>query len=59
MAKSKYSENIIRLRCSICKSINYYTRLNKKKTAGEGKKIALKKLCKRCRKHTPHTQARK
>jgi ribosomal protein L33 len=57
-AKSKYSENLIRMRCSVCKSTNYYTRINKKKTAGLGKKLELKKLCEKCKKRTPHTQAK-
>ena len=25
MAKSKFSENLIRLRCTVCKRNNYYT----------------------------------
>lgn len=58
-SKSKYSENITRLRCSACKSTNYHTRANKKKMAGEGKKLELKKFCSRCRVRTAHTQVKK
>ena len=30
MAQSKFSENLIRLKCSQCKRVNYYTRKNRK-----------------------------
>jgi len=53
--KSKFSENLIKLRCSDCKRINYYTR--KKKTLE--KKLELKKFCRWCRKHTIHKEAKK
>ncbi len=55
MAKSKFSENLIKLRCSICKRINYYTR--KKKTLE--RKLELKKFCRWCRKHTVHKELKK
>ncbi|OGM92164.1 50S ribosomal protein L33 [Candidatus Wolfebacteria bacterium RIFCSPLOWO2_01_FULL_38_11] len=54
MAKSKFSENLIRLRCTVCKRNNYYTR--KKKSLE--RKIEVKKYCKWCRKHTPHKEAK-
>jgi len=41
MAKSKLSENLIKMRCSVCKRVNYYTR--KKKTLE--RKLELKKYC--------------
>jgi large subunit ribosomal protein L33 len=56
MAKSKFSENLIRLRCSVCKRINYYTRKNKKKVE---RKIELKKFCKFCRKSILHKETKK
>jgi len=56
MAKSKYSANLIRLKCSACKRINYYTRKNKKTVE---RKLELKKYCKFCRKHTTHKEAKK
>jgi len=55
MPKSKFSENLIRLRCSVCKRVNYYTR--KKKTLE--RKLELKKYCKWCKKHTIHKEAKK
>jgi len=56
MAKSKYSENLIKLRCEKCKRTNYYTRKNKKKVE---RKIELNKFCKWCRRHTKHKEAKK
>lgn len=55
MAKSKRSENLIRLKCSVCKRITAYSRRNKKKVE---RKIELKKYCKWCRKHTLHKEAK-
>lgn len=55
MAKSKYSENLIGLKCSVCGCRNYYTRKNKKKVE---RKIELKKYCKRCRRQTVHKETR-
>ncbi|MEK7635484.1 MAG: 50S ribosomal protein L33 [Patescibacteria group bacterium] len=54
MAKSKFRENLIKLRCSVCKRNNYYTR--KKKTLE--RKLELKKHCRWCRKHTIHKEAK-
>ena len=56
MADSKFSKNLIKLRCSTCKSTNYYTRKNKKLVE---RKIELSKFCKKCRKHTSHKEAKK
>ncbi|KKW15700.1 MAG: 50S ribosomal protein L33 [Parcubacteria group bacterium GW2011_GWA1_50_14] len=53
MAKAKRSENLIRLRCTVCKRVNYYTRKNKKKVE---RKIELKKFCPWDRKSTPHKE---
>ncbi|MBI4094882.1 MAG: 50S ribosomal protein L33 [Candidatus Liptonbacteria bacterium] len=55
MAKTKRSENLIRLKCSVCKRVNFYTRKNKKKVE---RKIELKKFCPWCRKYTIHKEAR-
>ncbi len=54
MAKSKFRENLVKMKCTSCKRINYYTR--RKKTAE--KKLELKKHCKWCRKHTLHKEAK-
>ncbi|MBZ9572955.1 50S ribosomal protein L33 [Patescibacteria group bacterium] len=52
MAKKKA---FIKLQCSECKRINYYTR----KSKNVEKKLELKKFCKFCRKHTLHKEMKK
>lgn len=56
MSESKFSKNLIKLRCETCKMVNYYTRKNKKKVE---RKIEMSKFCKHCRKHTAHKEAKK
>jgi large subunit ribosomal protein L33 len=46
---------LVKLQCSQCKNINYYTRKSKK-FASTGKKLELKKYCKHCKKHTLHKE---
>jgi large subunit ribosomal protein L33 len=55
MAKLKYADNLITLRCSVCKRRNYYTHKNKKQVE---RKIELKKFCPWDRKQTVHKEAR-
>lgn len=56
MAKArKFSEHLIRLKCTECGRANYYTRKNKKKVE---RKINLSKYCPWDRKHTPHKEAK-
>ncbi|MBL7155413.1 MAG: 50S ribosomal protein L33 [Candidatus Portnoybacteria bacterium] len=49
-------DNLIKLQCSECKRINYWSRKNKKTIQ---KKLELKKFCKWCRKHTLHKEMKK
>jgi len=56
MAKSKFSENLIKLKCNVCKRVNYHTRKNKKKVE---KKLEVKKFCPWCRKSTIHKEAKR
>lgn len=49
-------KNLIKLQCTTCKRVNYYTRKNKKTTV---EKIELKKYCKWCKAHTPHKESKK
>ncbi|KKS15888.1 MAG: 50S ribosomal protein L33 [Parcubacteria group bacterium GW2011_GWB1_41_6] len=49
-------KNLIKLQCSKCKRINYWSRKNKKTTE---RKIELKKYCRWCRKHILHKEAKK
>jgi large subunit ribosomal protein L33 len=48
-------ENLIRLKCTKCKSANYYTNKNKKTIE---RKLEFKKFCAKCRKSTPHKEAK-
>jgi len=48
--------NLIKLQCTVCKRINYWSSKNKRKVE---RKIELKKFCKWCRKHTPHKETKK
>ena len=49
-------KNLIKLQCSKCQRINYWSRKNKKTTE---RKIELKKYCRWCRKHILHKEAKK
>ncbi len=49
-------DNFLRLKCSVCKSANYFTSKNFKKVE---RKLEYKKFCKVCRKRTTHKEARK
>lgn len=55
MAQSKAAENLIRLKCSVCGEMNYYTHKNKKKVE---RKLEYAKYCSKCRKSTAHKEAR-
>ncbi|MEK7659578.1 MAG: 50S ribosomal protein L33 [Patescibacteria group bacterium] len=48
--------NLIKLQCTKCKRINYWSSKNKKKVE---RKIDLKKHCKWCKTHTPHKEMKK
>jgi len=54
--KSKGPRHILGLKCSICGRQNYLTSKNKTNTA---EKLALKKYCRNCRKHTAHKEMSK
>lgn len=53
MAQSKFSENLVRLKCTVCGRTNYYVRKNKKKVE---RKLEFKKYCSWCRKRTSHKE---
>ncbi|MEK7514758.1 MAG: 50S ribosomal protein L33 [Patescibacteria group bacterium] len=48
-------DNLIRLKCAVCKEANYYTSKNKKKVE---RKIELRKFCSSCKKRTIHKEAK-
>lgn len=47
----------VKLQCSLCKRINYFSHKSKQKM-GE-KKLELKKFCNWCRKHIVHKELKK
>ena len=49
-------DRLIKLACTKCKRINYWSSKNKKLVE---RKIELKKFCKWCKKMTPHKEAKK
>lgn len=55
MAK-KTARMVVGLACTVCKKQNYVTEKNKLNTTG---KLALKKYCNQCRKHTDHKEVKK
>ncbi len=46
-------ENLVKLKCSECGNINYWSKRNKKKIK---EKLELKKYCPKCKKHTIHKE---
>ncbi|MDZ7798504.1 MAG: 50S ribosomal protein L33 [Patescibacteria group bacterium] len=48
-------DNLIKLKCTECNNINYYSKKNKKKIK---EKLNIKKHCKKCRKHTLHKEVK-
>ncbi|MBU2101209.1 50S ribosomal protein L33 [Patescibacteria group bacterium] len=53
--KSKFTEYLVTMKCTVCKNKNYYTRKNKRVVE---RKLEHKKYCKFCKKHTLHKEAR-
>jgi large subunit ribosomal protein L33 len=56
MAQGKFSENLIRLKCSDCSRVNYFAHKNKKTVE---RKLEFKKFCRWCRKRTIHKEGKK
>jgi large subunit ribosomal protein L33 len=48
-------ENLIKMECSQCHHINYYTLKNKNNTK---ERLELKKYFRSCRQHTPHKETK-
>lgn len=49
-------DHLIKLACSKCKNVNYYSVRNKKRVP---EKVELPKYCKACQKREVHKEARK
>ncbi|MBI5421268.1 MAG: 50S ribosomal protein L33 [Parcubacteria group bacterium] len=56
MATSKFTANLLRLKCTGCARMNYYTRKNKKTVE---RKLDLKKYCKWCKMRKSHKEVKK
>lgn len=48
-------DTLIKLECTDCKRINYYSQKNKKKIKD---RLEIKKFCKHCKTHTPHKETK-
>ncbi|MFA5946587.1 MAG: 50S ribosomal protein L33 [Patescibacteria group bacterium] len=48
-------DNLIKLECTVCKSLNYRSKKNKKTLKD---RLELLKHCKPCKKHTPHKETK-
>jgi len=48
-------KHLVKLSCTVCRSVNYYTSRNAKAVK---EKLAMKKFCKRCRKRTNHKEGK-
>ena len=50
-------DNLIKLACTVCKRINYYSTKNRKKLVEV--KLTPNKYCKWCKKRTKHKESKK
>jgi len=48
-------DNLIKLECTACKRVNYYSKKNKKTIKA---RLELKKHCEWCKKHTLHKETK-
>lgn len=48
-------DNLIKLECTQCKKINYYSSKNKKKLKD---RLEMNKFCKTCKTHTAHKETK-
>ncbi|MCK4968572.1 MAG: 50S ribosomal protein L33 [Candidatus Aenigmarchaeota archaeon] len=48
-------ENLIKLECSVCHQINYYSKKNKKQIK---ERLQIKKYCPKCKKHILHKETK-
>jgi len=48
-------ENLIKMECSVCKHVNYFSHKNKKTLKN---RLELKKYCKWCKKHIAHKETK-
>ena len=48
-------DNLIKLECTSCKTVNYHSFKNKKTLK---QRLELEKFCKKCRKHVKHKETK-
>ncbi|OGF23660.1 50S ribosomal protein L33 [Candidatus Falkowbacteria bacterium RIFCSPLOWO2_12_FULL_45_13] len=48
-------DNLIKLECTACKRVNYFSNKNKKTLKN---RLELKKFCPHCKKHTAHKETK-
>ncbi|MEI6597207.1 MAG: 50S ribosomal protein L33 [bacterium] len=48
-------DNLIKLECTVCKRVNYFSRKNKKTLKN---RLELSKFCVHCKKHTLHKETK-
>ncbi|HOD87336.1 MAG TPA: 50S ribosomal protein L33 [bacterium] len=48
-------DNMIKLECTVCRSINYFSHKNKKIIKD---RLVMKKYCPKCKKHTEHKETK-
>lgn len=48
-------DNLIKMECTACKRVNYFSHKNKKTLKS---RLELSKYCKYCKKHTPHKETK-
>ncbi|MDP2709212.1 MAG: 50S ribosomal protein L33 [bacterium] len=48
-------DNMIKMECTVCKRVNYFSRKNKKTLKN---RLELSKFCEHCKKHTPHKETK-
>lgn len=48
-------DNMIKLECTECKTVNYFSRKNKKTLKN---RLEMNKFCKGCKKHTLHKETK-
>lgn len=48
-------ENMVKMECTVCKTVNYHSRKNKKILKD---RLEMKKYCAKCKKHTLHKETK-
>ncbi len=57
--KTKKRKPYVKMKCDICKNINYYMHKSKQSKLIKEKKLSLRKFCKSCRKTLKHKETKK